>query len=411
MSISTSSLRTAVVLAGFASSLAYGAGFQLNEHSVGGLGRAYAGEAANVESTAVIFRNPAAMSYFDSISFAVGGTYVDPRVDISGSSAAFGPSTANDVAQSGIVPNASIVVPLNDRWWLGLSASSNFNTGVEFGSDFSATHFGQLAEITTADINFSAAYKVNQQLSVGAGASLIIGEGRIRSTLPANFPGAGGATMLDMEGDNHAWTWNVGAMWQINPQHRVALTYKHHVTLDLEGSANSDIGGPVGNGNLPIDLPAMAELASEHQLSDALRLHFSFNWTGWSRFESLTANVEGVTVPVKQENWDDTYRLAIGSSYQLNPQWLLRAGFAYDKGAVDDEFRTITIPDSDRLWYSAGVGYQLSPNASIDVGLTYIHFRSANITETTDLNGITDVFSGRASGNVWLAGLQYNHRF
>lgn len=101
----------------------------------------------------------------------------------------------------------------------------------------------------------------------------------------------------------------------------------------------------------------MVEVASYHQLTDRLALHLGINWSNWSRFESLTANIEGTIVEVKREDWQDTFKFGIGTTYQLNDNTLvLRAGFAYDQPAAGEEHRTITIPDSDRFWYSAGIG-------------------------------------------------------
>ncbi|WP_136800029.1 OmpP1/FadL family transporter [Desulfosediminicola ganghwensis] len=355
------------------------AGFQLSEHSANGLGRAYAGEAATVENSSVIFRNPAAMSYFDRTAISVGAVYIKPAINIDGDSAIYGSAHQNDAANGGLLPNLSVVHPLKNDWWVGISLGSNFNTGVEYDSDFTGSHFGDLAEITTADINFSLARKITDTLSIGAGLSAIWGEGRVKSSLPLSL---GGATLLDLEGDDWTWNWNIGAMWQINRDNRLGITYKHHATLDLEGTAISEVGLPSGNGKLPLELPAMVEVASFHQLTDRLALHFGINWSSWSRFESLTADIEGSIVEVKREDWQDTFKFSVGTTYQLNEAIMLRAGFAYDQPAADEEHRTITIPDSDRFWYSAGIGYAISTNSVIDLGLTYIHFLGTDIHES-----------------------------
>jgi len=393
-----------------------GAGFQLSEHSANGLGRAYAGEAATVENSSVIFRNPAAMSYFERTATSVGGVLIAPSIDIAGSSAVFGSADQSDAANGGLLPNFSVVQPMSDNWWIGLSMGSHFNTGVEYASDFGGTHFGDLAEITTADINLSIAKKVSPALSLGAGISAIWGEGRVRNSLPQVLGGGlGGATMLDLEGEDWTWTWNVGAMWQLDRNNRIGITYKHLATLELEGTAASEVGLPAGSGNLPLELPAMVELASFHQLTDRLALHLGVNWSSWSRFESLTANIEGTIVEVKREDWQDTFKFSLGTTYQYSEAIVLRAGVAYDQPAAEEEHRTITIPDSDRFWYSAGIGYAISRNSSIDLGFTFIHFLDTDIRETfTPPAGSplpADELNVKASGHAWLAGAQYSYQF
>ena len=407
-------LAVAIGLASILPSTSHAAGFQLNEHSVSGLGRAYAGEAASVENSSVIFRNPAAMTYFDTVAFSAGAVYIDPNVDIHGNNI-LGQTGDNDVANSGLLPNVSIIKPLNDQWAVGFSASSNFHTGVEFSEDFLASHMGKLAEIETMDLNLAIAYKLNDAWSLGAGISAIKGEGRIKSTtppvLPAPYDSLANKTILDLQGDDTTATWNLGAVWQVNEKHRLAFTYKHHATLDLTGEAKSDIGGPTGSGNLPLALPAMAEVASEHVLREDLLLHTSINWTGWSRFEELRANIEGQDVLIKDENWDNTWRASVGLTHTLNENWQVRTGLAYDKGAVKEAHRTITIPDSDRYWFSAGAAYHLSKHSIIDLGISYLHFKDAEIAESANIGAITDTYRATASGDVWLVGAQYSYRF
>ncbi len=66
------------------------------------------------------------------------------------------------------------------------------------------------------------------------------------------------------------------------------------------------------------------------------------------------------------------WRYALGMTYQVAPKWQLRSGIAYDESPVPAANRTISIPDSDRIWYSLGVGYQYSKALSVDVGVTLI---------------------------------------
>lgn len=169
---------------------ANGAGFQLSEHSANGLGRAYAGEAATVENSSVIFRNPGAMACFARTAMSAGAVYINPAIDIAGSSAAFGPASQSDVAGGGVLPNLAVVHPLTGDWWIGFSTGFHFNRGVEYDPDFSGTHFADLAEITTADFNLSVAGKIPPTLSAEAGLSAIWG-GRQGKEFTANGPRRG----------------------------------------------------------------------------------------------------------------------------------------------------------------------------------------------------------------------------
>ncbi|MEC9334537.1 MAG: outer membrane protein transport protein, partial [Pseudomonadota bacterium] len=74
------SLRASVclALATLASSSALAAGFQVNEHSANGLGRAMAGQAAKPENASILATNPAAIGVFKEAEFSASVSFIDP---------------------------------------------------------------------------------------------------------------------------------------------------------------------------------------------------------------------------------------------------------------------------------------------------------------------------------------------
>ena len=68
------------------STVTHAAGFQLAEYSATGLGRAYAGEAAIADNAGSQWRNPAMLTYLEGTQVSVGAIYVDPNIDIDGTS-------------------------------------------------------------------------------------------------------------------------------------------------------------------------------------------------------------------------------------------------------------------------------------------------------------------------------------
>jgi long-chain fatty acid transport protein len=401
--------------------LVHAAGFQLAEQSATGMGRAFAGEAAIADNASVLSRNAAAMTRFEQMAFSGGVVYVRPDVNIEGETrvpTAHGPVTldasAHDIADAAWVPNLSLIIPLNEEWRLGLSANAYFGLGVEMPAPYNAGHFGNVSDIRTVDLGLALAYRLNQHWSLGAGLNAIQGEGEVGGTFPANEMIA-----KHLKGDGWALGWNLGALYEYSPQTRVGLSYRHDVTLTLEGDAMGidEQGRPFEDkGKLDLALPASAELALFHQLTPALAVHSSINWTNWSRFTQLEAELDHHgTMHIKDEQWQDSWRYALGLTYQLTPDWQLRSGLAYDKSPVPAERRTISIPDSDRVWYSLGTGYRFSPALSLDLGLTFIDGKQAAVSESMELKpGIaatTSTFEGSSEGDAWLAGLQLNYLF
>ncbi|HAS8478284.1 TPA: aromatic hydrocarbon degradation protein [Vibrio vulnificus] len=408
--------------------LANAAGFQLAEYSATGLGRAYAGEAAMADNASAQWRNPAMLTYLEGTQVSVGAIYVNPNIDVEGEvrHPMLGNTAASseDFAHDAIIPNLYISHRYNDQLAIGFALGTNYGMETDLGKDFAASHFGNEASVISKEANLNLAYQLNEQFSVGGGVRYIIAEGSFGATAPKtnilNLPQ--GTTLKYMEGDDTAWGWQVGSAWQINENHRVGFTYKSEVELKLEGHAEGIAFQNTPNfydtGSMALTLPATAELASFHQLSEQLALHASINWTDWSSFKELYADLDNNPGSmVKVENWEDNYRFAVGATYQLQPKLALRSGLAYDTSAVSDKNRTITIPETDRTWLSVGATYDWTQNFTLDAGFTYIIAKDAPIKESRGYESddkaqaIGGQFVGETTGNVWLIGVQANYRF
>lgn len=231
-----------------------------------------------------------------------------------------------------------------------------------------------------------------------------------------------------MEGDDRAWGWQLGAVYDINDKHRIGVNYRSKVELTLEGHAEGFSYAPTDpqrhlSGSMDLTLPATAELSSLHQLTEQWAVHTSLNWTEWSSFDKLEADIPSLSSDpqmVKVENWEDNYRFAIGTTYQWDQQLTLRSGIAYDTSAVSDQNRTLTIPETDRTWLSVGAGYEMTPQLTLDAAFTYVFAKDAPVKEPRD--GIDSLsedvaaqafgsFEGETTGNVWLVGVQASYRF
>ncbi|MBY7789956.1 outer membrane protein transport protein [Vibrio fluvialis] len=410
------------------SNLTQAAGFQLAEYSATGLGRAYAGEAAIADNADSQWRNPAMLTYLKGTQISAGALYVNPNVDVEGDVSFYGSTSStrsSDYANDAVIPNFYISHQVNEKWALGLAFGTNYGMETELDSGFAASHFGDEAMVTTMEANANIAYQLTGTVSIGGGIRYVMGEGHFGAKSPAQTEALGltkGTTLKYMEGDDTSWGWQAGAAWQMTPNNRVGFAYKSEVDLKLSGSANMYVQsyGKVlsDTGYMMLTLPATAELSTYHQLTDQFALHTSINWTDWSSFEKLQAELDTMgTVMVKEENWKDNYRFAVGATYQVDPKLALRSGVAYDTAAVSTKNRTITIPETDRIWLSVGAGYDVTEQLTLDAAFTYIFAKDADILESRGYDSdnsaekVGGQFDGQMTGNVWIVGVQASYRF
>ncbi|MCZ0750150.1 outer membrane protein transport protein [Aeromonas enteropelogenes] len=404
-----------------ATSQVHAAAFQLNEHSASGLGRAYAGEAAIADNAAVLARNPAAMTTFDKMAVSVSGTYIKPDVDVDGSIATpLGKVSASEsgIAPSAFVPASYFIQPLNDQWAWGIGLFSNYGLSTEYSKTFPAGAGAGDTELLTLNINPNIAYRINEQFSIGAGINAVYGAAELNRYAGLLGPALGQKSdtrIAHLKGDTWGFGWNVGTLYEINKDHRFALTYRSQVDMSFDGDFQGlTSGNRTVDGNLKLDLPAQAEFAGYHRLNEQFAVHYSVNWTDWSAFQELKATSNqcaGGVCLQKDEKFKDSTRYSIGGTWYINPAWEARLGFAYDNSPIEPEYRSLSIPDSDRVWYSVGATYHINPDMSVDFGMAYLDGKEVDVNEGLRNHSDALRWKGSSHGNAFLASAQFNMKF
>ena len=422
---------TLAIVIAFISSNAAAAGFQLNEYSTTALGRAFSGEGAIGDNASVGSRNPAAMMLFSKPTMSIGAIYIDPNVDIKGTSPLTGKSTnAKDIAPSAVVPNAHFIFPINDKWAVGTSVTSNFGLSTDFHKDYPAGPIGGKTELTTANLNLSGAYRLNDNFSFGLGVNAVYADAEITRHL-GETSGLYGLNPSDtaakLKGDTWGYGWNTGILYELDKDNRFSLTYRSKVKIKFnDGKYTDDIpvvaGGQGGNtvkGKLNLDLPEIWEVSGYNKVAPKWAIHYTFAYTNWDSFKELKATQKsnGRELFYKNEGFKGAYRLALGTTYYHDDNWTFRSGIAFDDSPVPGNTRSISIPDQDRFWLSAGTTYAFNENTSVDVGLSYMSGKSVKIKEKLKetSNGAPapniPVYEFNSSGSAWLYGVNFNYTF
>ncbi|MEQ5203623.1 long-chain fatty acid transporter FadL [Providencia rettgeri] len=420
---SRSALAIAVAIV---SSNAGAAGFLLNEYSTSALGRAFSGAGAMGDNASEGSRNPAAMMLFDRPSLSIGAVYIDPSVDIKGRDNS--DFTSNDIAPSAVVPNAHFIFPINDKWAVGTSMTTNFGLATDFPKDYAGGLVGGKTDLKSVNLNLSGAYRFNDNFSFGLGANAVYADAEITRHMGATAsqfpPGLGvtpSTTAAKLKGDDWGYGWNAGLLYEINQDNRLSFTYRSKVKVKFEdGKFSNDLPEMVGGlngssvkGKLDLNLPDIWEFSGYHKMAPKWALHYSASYTGWSTFKDLTAyqKSNGKELFHKPEHFKDAWRLALGTTYFYDENWTFRTGIAYDESPVPAKYRSISIPDQDRYWLSAGTTYAFNENASVDVGIAYMYGKKVNINEKLSEDKPNTMTHFKSEGSAWLYGVNFNYTF
>ena len=388
------------------------AGFQLQERSAAGLGRAFSGEAAMGDDASVIASNPAAMILLeDEWSFAIGASAVLPDVEVNGSYAppapappgTVVPASGGNVASDAYVPYLYLARRINDRLSLGFGSYTTFGLKTNYPTSFAARSVADFSELATLNLNPSLAWRINDQWTLGAGFDALYAKGKLTATTPSTLP------TLDLTGNDWGYGFNAGLLFEPTPDTRLGLHYRSAVDLELEGQSISIVPPFNGPTTLAVELPDSVEFSAVHDLGD-WSVHGDVMWTNWSKFKELAPKVTGSPVqpPVTPENWKDSWRFALGTTWRATETLTFRAGSAYDISPVPDDNVTLRIPDADRFWLSVGCSWEFSPCWTLDVGYAHVF---ADDVLINDGSAATGVFRGEATGSADVVSLGISARF
>lgn len=153
-------------------------------------------------------------------------------------------------------------------------------------------------------------------------------------------------------------------------------------------------------------LPDIAEFSGYHRVLPKFALHYSVQWIGRSAFDSLKADDQ----LLKDFQWQDSAHYSIGATWYANERWTLRTGYMFDKTPVDG-LTSLSIPDSNRHWLSAGASYQWSSDTTVDIGMTYLIGEDVNVEEYAYEGVPAPMVTGVTHSNAFLIGAQLSHRF
>jgi long-chain fatty acid transport protein len=164
---------------------------------------------------------------------------------------------------------------------------------------------------------------------------------------------------------------------------RLGLSYKSKVDYSLEGDVkNTEIASgaiKAGKyaGSLDLTTPESVDLSFTHQFDSRWTGYAGSTWTRWSRFKEVVIDSPTNGSPLftqvsEAENWHDTLSYPAGLSYQLNPQWVLRSGLAFDPTPTNNTDRSPRTPSGDRYVFALGAGYRPTANLTLDLAYIYL---------------------------------------
>ena len=422
-------LKTSLALAvGAVSTHSLGNGIAINEQSVSGMGTSFAGRASAVNDASILFGNPAGLSKLERPEVVGGFGLVKANVDIDDASAE---THKGDMVPLTPVPFAYYASPIDEKFSWGLGLYVPYALISDYEKSFGGRFKGQYSKVEVVTLQPTLSYQINDRVSVGFGPTINKIKGKLVNKLDNRAALGTGETKVGIKGDDVAYGFNVGLMVDVTDSLTWGLTYHSKVDYTLEGRTRitngsgrifSQFNGDY-DASLDFTTPETIDTSVTYKLDDQWTLYAGTTFTRWSRLQEIVVENEGTPSllgmqpigEVSEElKWHNTWSYAIGASYQLNPQWVLRTGLAIDPSPAENEHRSVRIPVGNRKVFSVGAGWSPNPDLTIDVAYSYLQESSAKVNQASkELAGaeIAPGFSAEYNNSAHGLGLQATYRF
>lgn len=386
----------------FSSSQSFAAGMILYEINSPLTGTASAGWAALANDASTAFTNPAGMTRLDRSQLLVGAQplIITSKFNPSPSTTFGGTDGGN---AGGVIPSLGgyYVHSVSDRLKLGFSLLSYFGLGIDYGDNWVGRYWVEKSDFLTLAMSPSAAYKVNDWLSIGVMLKVLYSKLNTQSAIRNFFAEADG--QLKYEDDDFGFGGGFGLLIEPRKGTRFGVTYYLPVEVSFNEVPELKGVGPILGGllsrlgmngrsvGMDFTIPQWIMVSGYQQITEKLAIMGNFGWQDWSQFGnvdiSLSVNPETTRSFNNNLGFKDTWHAAIGAQYRVSEPWLLSAGFAYDSSPSDASNRSPDLPFDRNFRYAAGVQYDWSKNLTLGLAYEFIDLGSASINKEGFLRG------------------------
>jgi long-chain fatty acid transport protein len=344
---------------------------------------------ARANDAGTAFSNPAGMTRFNEPEKLAGATlvYIDAGFSTNGDNTADGKSGS---VNKHILPMGSFsyVRPVSDKLRLGVSAHNYYGLAFDMPDDWVGRYSTVQIALVAPQVQPAVAYKVNDWLSVGAGAALTLGYLRDKMRVESIPPG-GPDGKLRIEDTDIAVQYNLSIMLQ--PWQHTRIGFRYLTETDLKFKDSPDISGvdlpidfPKEKLELGIKMPRAIDAAIHHQWTDKLAVLGSVGWEEFSRFGKVQVGLESTgTSTTLDADFRDVWTFGVGAEYQYKPDLELTAGASFASSYSSDRTRSISVPLGTQYRYGIGFKHTRSDKRIVGGGLTWLWGGNLPIKETS----------------------------
>jgi len=397
------------ILLGIACANVSASSAQLYFNNASGLGNANAGEAAIADDASTVYNNPAGLTLIDHPQLVAG--MVEGRFDghfvgtdtyaIPGVVSIAQTGYTNGIPTYGPYPFVYYSHPINDAFTFGFGMLTPFGIGIQIPQASRVRYAGTRFLMYDIDLSPSIGWRITDALSFGLGLDLQYLEYYTRSMSPS-FTGGPDAKTIN---DAHDWAtgFHFGFLYKLNQKIRAGLTFHSQTVFHPNGRSEYVFtpGAYVGNEIVSNSykfktlVPATTTVSIYDDVTPQWAMMGTVGYSKWSALRQTiyqniaaptsTGGPSQVNGPTTQY-YHDTWRVAVGTNYKVNPRWTVRLGTSFESDPTNDKYRPLTDPGSQAISLNVGVHYQALKTLGLDLGYQHSFISASSVNTVNGLN-------------------------
>lgn len=442
-------------------------GYQVNLQSAKQAGMGHVGTGMKLGAESMHF-NPAGLTSIQNMEISAGVALLKAYGTFDG---AMGTTPATGKTNNKISTPIYTYAGFNvwdSKLFAGISVTNPYGSGLNWGRDWTGNKLIQEISMRAFSIQPTLAYKVNNELSIGAGLMLVTGSFTMNKALMVNGDLGGlkntqisdqsALASLALSGKAKlGYGFNIGFLYDITPDFTVGLDYRSEMSVKVDKGESETIYSNSGSealtgaisylnnviGSLPdgpqkdgytasrnglmaaqgsiaavdnktveaeLPLPSNITIGASYKVSKKLLLAADFQFIGWKTYDTLQINLTelgAAGVSKMNKNYKNSFAVRVGGEYAACKYSTLRLGFAYDKTPVDAAWYSPETPGADKYIATAGASIFATENLCFDLGLQYVY---GNKTGSYPV-GPTSLFAGKYTTTAISASIGATYKF
>lgn len=399
---------TVMIIVLLMSSSAFSAGFRLSEQSAkaNGMGNSFT---AVADDPSAVWYNPAAITELDKTQISLGTVMIAPVMEHKNTD-----GTKDEIAKRlHVPPQVYATHKLNEKFSLGFGVNAPFGLQTNWGTDSETKDVATLSDVKTFNYNLNAAYKMNEKLSIAAGADYMYLDATLNKMISTKE--------FELEGDGYGWGYNLAAFYKLNEKWNFGANYRSKAKIDVDGSARyltSD-----NSASTEITLPDTFQIGTAYKLNEKWLFSFTADYTNWTTYHELyikSKTILDITIAdpslpdtdtsIDTKKWKSVWAYRLGTEYKYSDNLKLRGGFFYDCNPVKEKYFENRVPDSDRMAFSIGAGYTKG-NLVFDFSYAYLYFTERKIDSSIQDDNSGNVLNGKYNAYAHLPAFSVGYKF